>query len=90
MVLEALTAVALVYLLAKGELAGLAWLGLVLLLGIWVATAVLSVPCHHLLSLGHDVSVIERLINTNWVRTVLWTLRGLLVVVLALKLAGRA
>jgi hypothetical protein len=50
-------------------------LGLVLLLGIWGVTFLVSVPCHQRLLLGTDPRVIEKLISTNWWRTVLWSVR---------------
>ncbi|TWU26226.1 hypothetical protein Pla52o_00790 [Novipirellula galeiformis] len=40
----------------------------------WIATFVLSVPCHHRLQRsGYDVATIRRLVKTNWLRTVAWT-----------------
>ena len=56
--------------------AGLLWAGLVFVFIIWGATAFLSVPCHEALSRGFDLNVIHRLVDTNWVRTVAWTLRS--------------
>ena len=50
---------------------------------IWYASFSLSVPCHRKLQKsGKNVAVINRLILTNWVRTILWTvvfLTGILV-----------
>lgn len=41
----------------------------------WIATAALAVPCHDRLQAGgRDLAVIRRLVATNWVRTVGWTL----------------
>lgn len=48
----------------------------VALLGIWAATAFLSVPCHHLLSQGWNPEAHAFLVRSNWVRTLLWTGRG--------------
>lgn len=40
----------------------------------WLATALLSVPCHdRMQKRGYDKSVISRLVNTNWIRTFVWT-----------------
>lgn len=51
------------------------WLAAVMVAGVWISTAALSVPCHtQLLNIGFDLPTIERLIQTNWYRTVLWTL----------------
>ena len=51
-------------------------LGLVLLLFVWGVTALCSVPAHSRLSLGFEPSSHRRLVNTNWLRTIGWTLRG--------------
>jgi len=42
---------------------------------IWLSTAAISIPCHtELVNQGFDISVIQRLIMTNWYRTIAWTL----------------
>ncbi len=42
---------------------------------IWLATFILSVPCHRQLQKsGKDLSTINRLVATNWIRTILWSL----------------
>jgi hypothetical protein len=51
----------------------LASCGLVTL--IWFTTIFYSMPCHETLSLGANAEIIERLINTNWPRTIAWTLK---------------
>lgn len=44
---------------------------------IWMATLFLSVPSHQkLLSNGYNLDVINHLIQTNWVRTIIWSLRS--------------
>lgn len=48
------------------------------LLLIWFSTFFLSVPIHSKLQEGHNSENIEKLIKTNWPRTILWTLRSLL------------
>ena len=45
---------------------------------IWMSTFFLSVPCHERLSRGKDLVTIERLVLTNWPRTVLWSLKAVL------------
>lgn len=42
---------------------------------IWILTAFVSVPLHGKLSKGFQLELINKLIITNWPRTVLWTLR---------------
>jgi hypothetical protein len=50
--------------------------GALLLSVIWVSTAFLQVPRHAELSAGFQTLVHQSLVGTNWLRTVLWTLRG--------------
>lgn len=54
-------------------------IGLSLLAVIWISTALVQIPCHGTLQNGFDVTVCQRLVRTNWVRTAAWSLRGLLV-----------
>lgn len=53
--------------------------GLCLVGVIWAATFFLSVPQHNALMSGFDESAWRKLVSTNWVRTIAWTLRGILV-----------
>ena len=59
-----------------GVSAGLPWLGAGLLALVWLATATLQVPAHGRLSGGFEADVHRRLVGSNWIRTVAWTLRG--------------
>lgn len=72
MILEILVAGLLMILLPHA----LVILNFMLLLLVWAATFFLSVPCHSRLLAGHDYATIEKLIQTNWIRTALWTLRS--------------
>lgn len=63
---------------------GMAWLGFALLLLVWISTAAFQVPQHHILSSGFDRSAYRRLVKSNWARTVLWTARGIVSVILLL------
>ncbi|MDB5327865.1 MAG: hypothetical protein JWM57_3434 [Phycisphaerales bacterium] len=51
-------------------------LGLVIVC--WINTFGMAIPAHAKLTRGHDAAVIRRLIRVNWIRTVAWTARGLL------------
>lgn len=60
---------------------GLAILGLALVLGAWLSTALVQIPLHQRLANdGHDPEVIDRLVATNWARTALWSARALVAV----------
>ena len=52
--------------------------GLVMVVIIWAETLFLNVPQHNALSNSFDADVHRTLLLTNWVRTVMWTLRGVL------------
>lgn len=60
-------------------------LGLALIVAIWLATFLLSVPAHNALSRGFDPDVHRHLVQTNWVRTTAWTLRGLLLLAVLIR-----
>jgi len=46
---------------------------------IWISTFLIQVPLHHLLEQRADVKSMELLASSNWIRTILWSIRlGLL------------
>ena len=51
----------------------------VLLIFIWLMTAVFFSSAHQKLTLGYDQTVVDKLVKLNWGRTLLWTLRLLLI-----------
>ena len=57
-----------------------AWAGLALLLVVWISTALLQVPRHSRLAGGFDPGVHRMLVATNWIRTLAWTARGVLLI----------
>ena len=77
MVLELVTAVERV--LGRVEPSPQAVVGLALVVLIWLSTALLQVPLHGRLERGFDASAARRLVQTNWIRTVAWSLRAALV-----------
>ena len=56
-------------------LAGPAWGALALLGLIWAVTFFISVPFHDRLAAGFDYIAIDGLTRTNWLRTLTWTAR---------------
>jgi hypothetical protein len=58
------------------------WVGLTILAFIWVSTFVVQVPLHAKLGMGYDRAVWHRLVVTNWVRTIAWTARGVIALLL--------
>lgn len=63
----------------------LVWAGLGCVLVAWIATAVFSVPAHHVLGAGFDAAAHERLVSTNWIRTLAWTAHAAIVTILVWK-----
>ncbi len=65
-----------------------AWLGLSMLVLIWLSTFLVQVPYHQKLSGGFDATTQTWLVGTNWGRTFLWSLRsGLLLWIVSRGLA---
>jgi len=54
------------------------WVGLGLLAFAWASTFFVQVPLHARLSTGFHENVWRRLVHTNWIRTVTWTGRGII------------
>ncbi len=56
-----------------------------LVLVVWWSTFALQVPIHKALQAGKDRSKIKRLVSTNWIRTIAWSLKAVIVVFFAAK-----
>jgi len=82
MFVELISAVWLVY----TSPSPLIWVGLGLLALVWINTFAMEVPLHNRLKKSHDSRLIRSLVLGNWIRTIAWTARGVL---LAIILAGR-
>jgi len=83
MLLEAGSTMALAFQPLPAEAAGAFWLGVVLLVGVWLSTAALSVPQHGVLSQGFSPVAHRWLVRTNWIRTIGWTIRGMIALYVA-------
>jgi hypothetical protein len=44
----------------------------------WLSTAIFQAPTHVRLMDGFDAATVRRLIRSNWLRTITWTVRGVL------------
>lgn len=75
MLLEGVTLGVLVVLRPRSVPAWLLWLGAVMLVAIWASTFAIQVPLHERLANGWDAESHARLVQTNWLRTVLWSAR---------------
>lgn len=79
MAVELFTGVRLMSQLEVGASMAVEWSAFTLIVLIWGTTFVLSVPLHHKLGVQFKASTARLLTATNWIRTVAWTLRGILV-----------
>ena len=57
-----------------------AQIGIVLLAGVWLSTFLIQVPLHRKLRNGYSATAVRALVLTNWIRTILWTARAVLLV----------
>jgi hypothetical protein len=53
------------------------WLCFALILIIWGSTFFIQTPLHSRLMQEHSLTTIRSLVITNWIRTIAWTARGL-------------
>ena len=86
MLVEGLAAAWLLAMRPAGVPAWLVGIGAALLLLVWGSTFLVQVPCHETLARGWDDAVHARLVASNWLRTVAWSLR--LAVAVAVLTAG--
>jgi hypothetical protein len=76
MLVELMTALALVAQPPRGVGAAPMAAGLALVGVAWGVTAAFSVPMHNALAAGFDAKAHASLVSTNWLRTLAWTARG--------------
>lgn len=59
------------------------WICNLALIGlIWMVTFAISVPCHQRLQNGFDPKTHRRLVRSNWFRTIAWTTRSIMLLIL--------
>ena len=49
---------------------------------VWLSTAFIQVPCHERLSRGFDSRVHQRLVQSNWIRCIGWSIRAIIALAL--------
>ena len=74
MLVEGVTALWLFFDPVNGRILPL--LGGLVLVKIHLSTIFLQVPLHKKLLAGHDRGVVGKLVDTNWIRTIGWTIRA--------------
>ena len=83
--IEVATAAALVFVRPPGVELALVLAAGAVLAALWATTALVQVPLHRGLLDDPSTRAMRRLVTTNWVRTIGWTLRGGLVVLMVLQ-----
>jgi hypothetical protein len=78
MLAELATAALFVWQQPDGMTSWMAWIGAGLVAAIWLSTYFLQVPQHTVLGSSFDAAAHRFLVLTNWIRTVCWSLRGML------------
>lgn len=73
MIIELITALSMLYLNSM-NVPSMAYTAIIVF--IWLSTFTFSVPCHKKLYLGKDIKIIKKLISTNWIRTILWSIKA--------------
>jgi hypothetical protein len=87
MIVESLTGIAVIILFPVGVSRSLFYLTLVLLLINWLSTFFLQVPQHRILEHGFNYSAWQTLAKTNWVRTLTWTMRIIILLIILTRQA---
>lgn len=85
MVIELVSAAVLAVWIPDGVEPALPMVGLILVVAIWLSTFAIQVPLHRQLSAGFDEVAHRRLVRSNWLRTVAWSTRAVLAVLIAIR-----
>lgn len=78
MLVEAAAASMLVMPFARGTNSIEAWVGLALLAVVWLSTFLVQMPLHAALERSPSREIMNRLVRSNWVRTMAWTARAVI------------
>ncbi|TSC70369.1 MAG: putative signal peptide protein [Parcubacteria group bacterium Gr01-1014_46] len=54
------------------------WIAFILIVIIWLATWFIQYPIHKKLEQGFDKRLYRKLVSSNWIRTISWTIRSLI------------
>ena len=82
MIVELVTSGIIIFQIPNGIPNWTAIVGIILLGVIWFSTLLFQIPFHKKLSTKFDENVLMMLINTNWIRTICWSLRGIIVLIM--------
>jgi hypothetical protein len=85
MVIELFTATVLAVRVPGGVEPVVPVVGLLLVVAIWFSTFAVQVPLHRQLAAGFDALALRRLVRSNWLRTIAWSARAALAVLIAVQ-----
>ena len=86
MIVELVTSVILLFQNSCVTRNWLSIFGIILLGIIWFSTIYFQIPFHNTLSSKFNENTLIMLINTNWIRTICWSVRGITVLLILDKL----
>lgn len=77
---ELVTSTILLYQNLNNAIQTIFLVNLILVLLIWLSTFLIQVPLHNALSKEKNTEKLSKLIFSNWIRTILWTARSILMI----------
>ena len=80
MFVELVTSIILLYQNLNNAIQTIFLVNLILVLLIWLSTFLIQVPLHNALSKEKNKEKLSKLIFSNWIRTILWTARSILMI----------
>ena len=80
MLTELITSLVLFYQNYNNAIQTIFLINLVIVVLIWLSTFLIQVPLHNALSKEKQSEKLSKLICTNWIRTILWTARSILMI----------
>jgi len=78
MIIELISSILLVIFPPKNVSITIPIIGVILVFIIWASTAFLQIPHHNALSKAYELEAHNLLAQSNWIRTLAWSMRGLL------------
>jgi len=77
MLIELISSVALIVHTPAGVPKIIPWIGIACVAICWISTAAVQVPLHNLLATGFNAGSARKLVFTNWLRTISWSIHGI-------------
>ena len=78
MIIELISSILLVVFPPKNISITIPIIGFILVFIIWASTAFLQIPQHNALANAYELKAYNLLVQTNWIRTIAWSMRGFL------------